>query len=72
LADDGLLPRKCDVKLLAETATVLAHADTYLLLTKPSTWNPAAYESWLATTWNRLTESSALPPAPSVRRRRRQ
>ena len=32
LADDGLLPRKCDVKLLAETATVLAHADTYLLL----------------------------------------
>jgi AcrR family transcriptional regulator len=59
MADDGLLPANCDVPWLAKTATVLAHADTYLLLTKLSTWEPAEYESWLATTWDRLAASSA-------------
>ena len=72
MADDGLLPPRCDVKWLAETATVLAHADTYLLLTKLPTWDPATYESWLATTWSRLAQSSALPAAEKLTRQRRQ
>ena len=56
MAADGLLPSKCDIDWLADTATLLAHADTYLLLTKTTTWDIATYESWLATTWTRLAQ----------------
>lgn len=60
MAADGLLPPDCDIDWLADTATVLAHADTYLLLTKTMAWDIATFESWLTTTWTRLAESS--PP----------
>ena len=34
-ADDGLLPAGADLDWLGETATLLAQADTYLLLPRP-------------------------------------
>jgi AcrR family transcriptional regulator len=58
---DGLLPPDCDLEWLTATATVLAHADTYLLLTKTTSWDARTYESWLATTWTRLADSSRRP-----------
>jgi AcrR family transcriptional regulator len=61
MAEDGLLPPDCDFEWLTDTATLLAHADTYLLLTKTTPWSIADYESWLAATWNRLVESSVVP-----------
>ena len=60
MAEDGLLPPECDLAWLTDTATLLAHADTYLLLTKTTRWSIAEYESWLTATWNRLVESSVL------------
>lgn len=54
---DGLLPKNCDIDWLTETATLLAHADTYLLVTKTTTWDIATYEEWLTTTWRRLAAS---------------
>jgi AcrR family transcriptional regulator len=59
MAKDGLLPAKCDLEWLTDTATLLAHGDTYLLLTKTTSWNIATYEAWLATTWTRLVKVSA-------------
>lgn len=61
MADDGLLPANCDLDWLAETATLLAHADTYLLVRNTVAWDIAVYESWLATTWTRLAKAAALP-----------
>lgn len=52
--DDGLLPARADLDWLSETATLLAHADTYLLLRATTGWDVDAYEQWLATTWDRL------------------
>lgn len=51
---DGLLPPQCDVAWVADTATLLAHADTYLLLRKTTTWDIATYREWLERTWHRL------------------
>ena len=59
MADDGLLPAQCDLAWLTETATLLAHGDTYLLVTRTTTWDVATYEAWLATTWSRLVTASA-------------
>ncbi len=67
MADDGLLPAKCDLDWLVGTATLLAHGDTYLLLTKTSTWDITEYRSWLESTWSRLVKVSAASDA-GVRR----
>ena len=52
--DDGLLPAGCDVGWLSDTGTLLAHAETYLLLTKTTGWDIPTYQAWLETTWQRL------------------
>jgi AcrR family transcriptional regulator len=52
--DDGLLPANCDLDWLADTAGLLAHAETYLLMRATLNWPPARYESWLAETFRRL------------------
>ena len=57
--EDGLLPPGCDLGWLADTATLLAHADSYLLLAKTTGWDITTYQTWLETTWHRLTASSA-------------
>ena len=54
MGDDDLLAPNVDVDWLAETATVLAHADTYLLLVETTGWSVAEYQAWLETTWLRL------------------
>ena len=57
-ATDGLLPAGADLGWLSETATLLAHADTYLLLRATTGWDVDVYERWLVTTWHRLVRSS--------------
>jgi AcrR family transcriptional regulator len=52
--DDGLLPAGCDVTWLADTTSVLAHAETYLLMRETLQMTPKRYENWLATTWRRM------------------
>jgi AcrR family transcriptional regulator len=61
--EDGLLPAACDLDWLAETATLLAQADTYLLLRRTTGWDIASYRDWLTRTWTRLVASSAEPVA---------
>ena len=61
--EDGLLPASCDVVWLTETATLLAHADTFLLLRRTTGWDIASYQDWLERTWTRLVASSAQPVA---------
>jgi AcrR family transcriptional regulator len=56
--DDGLLPTSIDLGWLTETATLLAHAETYLLITKTAGWDIDTYRDWLTTTWQRLASSS--------------
>jgi AcrR family transcriptional regulator len=58
LAADGLLPAGADVEWLAETGTLLAQPETYLLLTQTSGWDIPTFEAWLRTTWLRLVASS--------------
>jgi AcrR family transcriptional regulator len=52
--DDGLLPPSTDLEWLTETATLLAHAETYLLIEKTIGWASDTYREWLVTTWHRL------------------
>lgn len=57
--DDGLLAPSVDLEWLAETATLLAHAETYLLIGRTAGWDGDAYEEWLVTTWHRLATGTA-------------
>ena len=63
--DDGLLPPATDLEWLTETATLIAHAETYLLIGTTAAWDIDTYRDWLATTWHRLvTSASTVAPAP--------
>lgn len=55
---DGLLRPSVDLEWLIDTATVIAHAETYLLLDKTTGWDSDTYRDWLATTWHRLAASA--------------
>jgi AcrR family transcriptional regulator len=74
--EDGLLPTGCDTEWLTETATLLAHADTFLLLRRTTGWDISVYQEWLERTWTRLVTSSASPVSevpvarPTLQRRR--
>ena len=59
--DDGLLPAGCDVRWLADTTSVLAHAETYLLMRQTLQMTPKRYQNWLATTWRRLVAAATQP-----------
>ena len=65
LGGDGLLPPGADVDWLTDTATLLAHAETYLLLAATSGWDIETYQTWLETTWGRLVSASIEPAARS-------
>jgi len=56
--DDGLLPTECDLTWLADTTSVLAHAETYLLMRETVQVTPKQYQSWLATTWHRMAAAA--------------
>lgn len=59
MASDGLLRADVDLEWLTETASLLAQAETYLLVTATSGWDVATFESWLVTSWRRLVVASA-------------
>ncbi len=54
MADDGLLDPRLDLDWLIDTSTILAAAETYLLITRLTSWDLDAYQNWLATTCTRL------------------
>ena len=56
--DDGLLPPGCDLAWLADTTSVLAHAETYLLMRETLRMTPGGYEEWLAATWRRMAAAA--------------
>ena len=44
-----------DLDWLIDTTTILAAAETYLLIRRLTGWNLDTYQGWLATTFARLT-----------------
>lgn len=60
--NDGLLPPECDLTWLADTTSVLAHAETYLLIRDTLQMSPKRYEHWLATTWHHMAAAAAQKP----------
>jgi AcrR family transcriptional regulator len=55
MADDGLLDPAIDLNWLTDTSTILAAAETYLLITRLTGWDLDTYQHWLATTCTRLS-----------------
>jgi hypothetical protein len=66
MRDDGLLPVDADLNWLGDTAGVLAHANTYLLIRETLGWTIGQYRTWLRTSWQRLIIAAAAPDAPAA------
>jgi len=66
MRDDGLLPADADINWLGDTAGVLAHANTYLLIRETLGWTIGQYRTWLRTSWQRLIIAAAAPDAPAA------
>ena len=64
LADDGLLPPGIDLTWLIDTASIMASAETYLLVTRMLGWDLDAYQDWLTVTWTRLLTGLRLATGP--------
>jgi AcrR family transcriptional regulator len=61
MADDGLLDSAIDLDWLIDTTTILAAAETYLLIIRLTGWDLDTYQNWVAAVWTKL----AIPPVPS-------
>jgi AcrR family transcriptional regulator len=61
LRDDGLLAATADLDWLCDTAGVLAHAQTYLLVRETLDWTGEQYRAWLQTSWHRLLTGAGGP-----------
>jgi AcrR family transcriptional regulator len=59
MAEDGLLGPAADLPWLIDTTSILAAAETYLLVTRMTGWDLDAYERWLARTLSQLMASPA-------------
>jgi AcrR family transcriptional regulator len=59
MAEDGLLGPGADLTWLTDTTSILAAAETYLLITRTTGWNLDAYERWLIRTLSQLMASPA-------------
>ena len=59
MADDGLLGPAVDLTWLIDTTSILAAAETYLLITRTTGWDLDAYERWLIRTLSQLIASPA-------------
>ena len=59
MAEDGLLGPGADVTWLTDTTSILAAAETYLLITRTTGWDLDAYERWLIRTFSQLIASPA-------------
>jgi len=64
MADDGLLDPGVDLDWLIDTSSILAAAETYLLVTRMLGWDLDAYQEWLATTWIRFATPAGGATAP--------
>lgn len=68
MADDGLLDPGVDLDWLIDTSSILAAAETYLLVTRMLGWDLDTYQEWLATTGIRFATpadgGTAPDPAP--------
>lgn len=62
MADDGLLDRAIDLDWIVDTASVLAGAETYLLVTRMTGWDLDTYENWLVRTLARLVSVTLDDP----------
>jgi hypothetical protein len=60
-ADDGLLPAGADLAWVIDTASILAAAETYLLVTRMLGWDLDTYQDWLAATSIRLLTGPGGP-----------
>jgi AcrR family transcriptional regulator len=58
VAEDRLLDPGLDLDWLIDTSTILAAAETYLLITRLTNWDLDAYQDWLVTTQMRLTQAT--------------
>jgi AcrR family transcriptional regulator len=59
LRDDGLVPQTRDISWLADTASLLSQAQTWLLGRDTLGWSSEQYSQWLATTLSRLITATA-------------
>lgn len=59
LRDDGLIAPTCDITWLADTASLLTQAQTWLLGRDTLGWSSEQYSQWLATTLSRLITVTA-------------
>ena len=64
MAEDGLLDPRLDLGWLIDTSTILAAAETYLLITRLMGWDLDAYQDWLVTTSTCLTQVTDDNPSP--------
>ena len=62
LADDGLLPPDIGLTWLIDTASIMASAETYLLVSRMLRWDLDAYQDWLTVTWTRLLSGPSWEP----------
>jgi AcrR family transcriptional regulator len=58
MAEDGLLDPRVDLDWLIDTTAILAAAETYLLITRLTSWDLDTYQHWLATTSTHLTRAT--------------
>ena len=54
MAEDGLLGPAADLTWLIDTTSILAAAETYLLITRTTGWDLDEYERWLIRTFSQL------------------
>ena len=57
MAQDGLVDAGTDLTWLIDTASILGAAETYLLITRLTSWDLDAYQDWLRTTLTRLVSA---------------
>jgi AcrR family transcriptional regulator len=62
MTEDGLLDPGLDLDWLIDTSTILASAETYLLITRLTSWDLDTYQDWLATTGARLARIAEENP----------
>jgi AcrR family transcriptional regulator len=63
LHTDGLIPATADLDWLCDTAGVLAHSQTYLLIRETLRWEPGRYRDWLCSSWHRLIAAAVDGPS---------
>jgi AcrR family transcriptional regulator len=66
MAQDGLVDPGTDLTWIIDTASVIGAAETYLLITRLTSWDLDAYEDWLRTTLTRLVSAPGTAAARSL------